>query len=150
MAQTTSQITFRDCEISISTNGSTWTDVSGFANSIGIGGGERNIGEFFTAEGDTPLIGAGKRSALEVTSRIVYTEGAAEPYEVIRQAYEAGTVLYVRFSPKGGDATEFMFTSDAGYVRNPVYPQGEVQSGEPIAFEFTIVTPKITKSVISA
>lgn len=150
MAQATGQITFRDCQIDISINGTTWTDISGYANSIGVGGGERSIGEFFTADGDTPLLGAGKRSALEITSKIVYTEGASDPFETIRQAYENTTPFYIRFSPKGGDVGEFMFTSGSGIVKNAPYPQGEVQEGEPTSIEFTVVVPSLTKSVVSA
>ena len=149
MAQATNQITLRDLEISLSTNGSSWTDISGFANSIGIGGGDREIGEFFTADGDIPVLGAGKRAALELTVKILYTEGGSDPYTTVRSAYENATALYVRFSPKGGDSGEFMFTSAAGYVMNAVYPQGEVQSGEPTPVEFILKTPSLTKSDVA-
>lgn len=149
MAQATNQVTLRAESIEISTNGSDWTDISGFANSVGIGGGDREIGEFFTAEGDTPVLGAGKRASLELTVKILYTEGVGDPYATVLSAYENAADLYVRFSPKGGDSGENMFTSDAGFVSNAVYPQGEVQSGDPVPIEFITKTPKLTKSEVA-
>lgn len=150
MAQATNQITLRAESIEISNNGSTWTDISGFANSIGIGGGERNVGEFHTADGDTPVLGAGKRSSLELTVRILYTEGVSDPFATVLSAYENATPLYVRYSPLGGQATENMFTSSAGIVKTHPYPQGEVQAGDPTAIEFTVQVASITKSVVSS
>ncbi len=148
MAQTSDGISFRDCKIEISPNGTTWTDISGFANALEIGGGERQVGEMFTFDGDTAIIRGGKRNPLEITVKAVYTEGTNDPYETVRAAYEAGSNLYVRWSPKGGQNGEFQFASDAGIVTDAPYPGGEAESGDVVLFEFTIKTPKVTKSVV--
>jgi hypothetical protein len=148
MAQTTGGITFRGCKIEISTNGTNWTDISGWFNKIEVGGGERNIGEFFTADGDTPILGAGKRAALELTVAVVYTEGGGDPFSVLLTAFESAGPLYVRWSPKGGAAGQNMYTTSAGYVTTPVYPGGEVEPGDVIPVEFTHKVATITKSVV--
>jgi len=147
--QTTGGFSFKEVEVGISTNGSSWTDISGFAAGVSAGGGDRQTGEVYTFDGDTAIITSGKREPLEVTVKAVYTEGGSDPFEVIRAAYEAGSSLYVRWSPKGGDASEFMFTSAVGVVTNAPYPVGESGSGDPTMFEFTVKVASITKSVIA-
>ena len=149
MAQTTDAISFKNVKVEVSTDGTTWTDISGFANSVEIGGGDRQTGEVYTFDGDTAIITTGKREPLEITVKAVYTEGANDPFEVVRAAYEGGTSLYVRWSPKGGTTGDFQFESDAGYVTNAIYPQGEAGSGDPVVVEFTVKTPKVTKGVVA-
>lgn len=147
MAQTTGAMSFRNAKIEISTNGTTWTDISGFANEISLSGGDRQLGEAFTFDGDTPIIVVGKRSTLDVTVKALYTEGSNDPFEIVRAAYEGGTNLYVRWSPKGGSTGAFIYTSDAGYVQNAPYPVGSASSADAVLLEFTVKTPRITKSV---
>jgi len=150
MPQATNAITLRAESVEISTDsGSTWSDISGFFNSIGIGGGERNIGEFFTADGDTPVLGAGKRASLELTIRILYTEGVSDPWVTFLSGYENASAIMVRFSPLGGDTNENMFTSTDGYVKSHVYPQGSVEVGDPTPCELVLQVPSIAKSIVS-
>lgn len=148
MTQTTGGISFRNNKIELSTDGINFTDASGFGNSIEPGGGERGIGKEFTWDGDTPIITAGKRDALELKVKVVYTEGASDPVEVVRAAYEAGSSLYVRWSPKGGTAGQFRYLTSAGLVKNPVYPGGEAKSSDPVLVEFSLTCATVTKSVI--
>jgi len=149
MAQTEGGISFVDCKVETSPDDSVWTDISGFNASVALGGGSRQTGEAYTFDGDTAIIKGGKREPLEITVRVVYTEGASDPFEVVRALYEAGSDFYVRWSPKGGDSSEFLFTSDAGIITNPPYPSGEAGSGDPVMIEFTLKTPKVTKSVVA-
>lgn len=148
MAQTTNAITLRAEYIAISTNGTAFTDISGFSNSVEVGGGDREIGTFFTADGDTPILGAGKRGELEVTLKAVYTEGASDPFMVALSAYEGATDLYARWAPKGNATGNLQYTTSKGIVVSPVYPQGEVQSGDPVAIEIMLKCASITKATI--
>lgn len=149
MTQLSAAISLRDCKVEISTNGTTWTDISGAASSVEVGGGDRQTGEVYTFDGDTALITFGKREPLEITVKTVYTEGTSEAYETVRAAYEAGTSLYIRWSPRGGSAGNFQFATDAGVVTGAVYPVGEAGSGDPVVVGFTVKTPKVTKSVVA-
>ena len=149
MAQTEGGMSFVDCKVETSTDGAAWTDVSGFGAGIAPSGGARQSGEAYTFDGDTAIIKGGKREPLEITVRAAYTEGGSDPFEVVRAVYEAGSDFYVRYSPLGGDSSEFLFTSDAGIVTSAPYPSGEAGSGDPTLFEFVLKTPAVTKSAVA-
>ncbi len=149
MAQTTGAISFKDVKVEISPDNSVWTDISGFASTITVDGGERATGVKYTFDGDTAILRSAKRGPLTITTNIAYTEGASDPTEVIRAIYEAGSDFYERWSPKGGDSTEFLYTSDAGVVKSPLYPSGDAESGDPVMVDFVLETPKVTKSAVA-
>lgn len=148
MAQTTNGITMRATKVEISTDGAAWTVISGHAASILVAGGERQIGEVFTADGDSPIVLPGKRSSYELTAKCVYTEVGGEPFAVVFAAYEAGTPIYIRWSPKGGNSTNYLYTSSAGIISSSPYPQGEFGSPDPVTFEFKIKCTSITRTTI--
>lgn len=147
MAQTTDALSFRDCKIEISTNGTAWNDASGFSNTVTIAGGDRLTAESFTADGEYPIVTTSKRTSMDVTMRCLYTEGGSDPYETLRQAYENGTDLYLRWSPKGGTTGDFQFTTPAGIVMSPMYPTGDAGVPDAIAIEVTIKIPYVTKGL---
>lgn len=151
MAQTTGGLSAVNAKLEISTNGSSWTDISGFSNKITPGGQSRMTGEAYTLDGDTAIIGSGKREPLELNIAVVYTEGAPDPFEVIRAQFETagGGALYVRWSPKGGSSTQFQFTSDVGVVSEFNWPEADAANADPKLVEFTLKTAKVTKSVIT-
>jgi len=139
---------FGDCMVEVSENGTDYTDISGYAASVQVEGGDRATGKAHTFDGDTPIVTAGKRDSLRVTVRTIYTEGTADPFEVVRGRYEGKTALYVRWSPAGGTTGDFRYTTAAGVVTNAPYPAGDVNTADPVAFEFTIETASITKSAV--
>jgi hypothetical protein len=147
MTQTTNGMAFVAAKVFISPDGTTWTDVSGHGASVAIDGGEREVGEQHTMDGDTPIIKGGKRAAIEVTVEYVYTEEAAEPFEVLRAIHEtAGGAAYLQYSPKGG----FWFTTGAGVLQMPGYPGGEAESGDILLGEFVISCASLTKAAASS
>jgi hypothetical protein len=135
----------KNCKVEISTNGSTWTDVGGFSNTIEVDGGDRETEGTSTFDGDTKIVTAGKRNPLTVKLKVVYTEGVSDPVEVARAAYENATPLYIRWSPKGGTTGNFQYYTDAGFVKNPVLPAGDSSSAEAVLVEINLETPKYTK-----
>lgn len=148
MAQTTGAISFKDCKIEISTNGTAWTDIGGFANEVQLSGGDRAIVETPTFTGGTMILTAGKLAALTITIPCIYTEGVAEPFEVYRAAYEAGTPFYARWSPAGGASGDFQYASAAGIPKAAPYPAGTAKDGNPAMFNIVITTPSATKSAV--
>jgi len=142
-------ISFASCKVERSTNGSVWTDIRADAAMIRVSGGERKMGKFFNFSLDYPVLTRGKRDSLQVASRSIYSEGAADTFEVARAAYENGTDFYLRWSPEGGAIGDFLFTMAAGTITNPPYPGGEAESADPVTFEMNVETALITKSVIS-
>lgn len=147
MTQTTGAISFKSCKIEASVNGSSWTDISGFANEITVEGGERQTGEENTFDGETPILLAGKRGSYTIKAKIVYTEGASDPQEVARAAYEAASAYYLRWSPKGQSTGTFLYTSSVGVLTSHTYPGGNAKSGEIVLMDLTLKCGTITKSV---
>jgi hypothetical protein len=148
MAQTTNALSWANATISLSANGTTWTDISGFANSVSVDGGERATSEFFTVDGDTPIVTSGKRGFLEITIKAVYTEAGSDAYAMGMTAYENNTPLYAKWIPKGSGTGAFVFTTSIGRVTKPIYPQGAADSADAIQFELGISCGSITKSTL--
>ncbi len=143
-------ITFRNVKIEVSVDsGATWINISGQTNALSVGGGDREIGNFFDAANDTPTLGAGKRNPLEIETRVKYTETDSEAQGVLASPYENATETLIRYSPKGGASGDRLYTSDAGFVQTNPYPGQEVESGDPLRIEFTIVVGKLTKSLVA-
>lgn len=148
MAQTTAAISAKDMYVALGTNGIAYTDLSGLGASVEVSGGERDSTGTKTFDGDTPILTIGKRNLITVTIRFVYTETAGDAYALARDAYEDGTVLYARWSPKGDDQTEFRYSTAAGYVKNPVYPGGAADSADPVMIEVVLETTSITEATV--
>ncbi|MFA6271162.1 MAG: hypothetical protein WC657_08215 [Candidatus Paceibacterota bacterium] len=148
MAQTTGGMSANDMYVGVSTDGSTWYDVSGSVGSVLPSGGERQSGEAFTFDGNTPIVKYGKLGYMTVTLRGVYTPDADELYAKAIAAYEAGSAFYARWSPAGGDAGDIGYTTSVGTVVSHVYPGGEASTPDPILIEVVLHVGSITKSVI--
>jgi len=148
MAQTTGGMSPTNMSVWTSPDGSTWTDVSGYANSVELDGGERETGNAYTFDGDTAIIKAGKRAPITVTVRGVYTETADEFYDEVVDAYEAGTDFYIRWSPGGGDAGDLGYTTSAGIVKNAPYPTGATDDATPVMTELVLECSSVTEAAI--
>lgn len=149
MAQTTDAMTFEDCKVEISPNGSTWYDASGFANSVAISGGERQTGETYTFDGEFAIVRRGKSEPLEVQLNVVYTEVTSDPADRMLTAYENGTDFYVRWSPGGGNIGDYMYTTEVGIITSPPYPGGEAGGGDPVVVSLNLKVGKINRTTIT-
>lgn len=149
MAQTTDHITLRNVKAEISTDGTTWTDISGTFNSLTNSGGEVITGEAYTADGELPLVGIGKKGLTETTLKVVYTETAGDAWRKFFDAYKNGSDIYFRYSPKGGSTGDLRFTSGKGFVTTPAYPGGEVSEGTPQMVELKLKHPGFTDAAVS-
>lgn len=147
MAQTTAGMSGIANKVEISTNGSSYTDISGFAASVTPDGGARKVGKGFTFDGDTPLLVKGKREHIGIKIRVVYTEGGSDPFEVVRAAYEAGNQFWTRYSPKGGVSGDFQYTI-TGFIVTAPYPMAEAESEAPLYFEYDMEASSISKAVV--
>lgn len=149
MTQTTAAITMRAVKVEVSTDNTNWTNISGEFNSIENSGGEIGTGEVYTADGDYPIVGIGKIAMMETKLKVVYVETSGSAWNAFWDAYKNGTDIYVRYSPKGGNSGNLLFTSGKGYVTSPVLPAAEVSDGNPVTCELTFKHPGFTKSQIS-
>ena len=138
------------CKLEISANGSSWTDISGYATSVDPGDMVRNDGEVFVFSSDTGQVITGKLAIREISLRILYTEGASDVFDTIRDAIEANTDYYIRWSPQGGSTGDFRFTSDAGKWVSINDPMAEADSADAVVLTATFKTPFVTKSTITS
>lgn len=149
MTQATGSQSFFEALVELNPGGlpGAWTDISGWDCAVADSGGDRQMGEVYTTDGDTAIIGQGKRQPRDITVRAVYTEQATDPYALALAAYRNHTVLQVRWSPLGGDTGEKRYTTNSTYsfVINCPPPVGEAGSGDPTVFEFTVHTSDVTQ-----
>lgn len=145
MAQTTGATAATDLDVYWSANGSTWTEISGYANAVSDANQTRKVGETYTFDGDTAILGKGKREPIDLKVQIVYAEEAQSAWEALRPYFEAGSAVYFMWAPKGSTAGNYKFTTAAGYISDWPYPSGEADPGDPILIEFTFRTPSVTK-----
>lgn len=148
MAQTTAAMSSKNGKVEYSLNAAAFVVISGTANSVAVSGGNRKAGEAYTADGDTALIVSGKREAVDVTFRGVYTEAAATPnfFEDIAAVYESGAGVCLRWSPTAYDTqgqkryttASTAGTAALGIITSWNYPSLDFSSGDPIMCELTV------------
>lgn len=157
MAQTTGAISGKDLKIEVSSDGSTWTNISGSANSVNPGEQTRMTGETYTGDGAGAIITSGKREPMEVEVRIVYTETSGEAFATVKARHEsADGSMYLRYSPKGGQTGEYQYTSAtgdgvaaAGIVSGFTYPETDAGSGDPILAGFKLKVPALLQAAVA-
>lgn len=139
--------TMKNCKVEFSTNNSTWTDISDESNSVTMSGFELETEA-------TPVFGESKKVQTvggyalgTITIRTMYAETTTGAWGLADAAYNGRTALYVRWSPRGGTTGQYLYTSDAGYVKNPVWPVGE-DGAAAIMPECVIETPFVTKTTV--
>lgn len=143
-------LTFRNAKIEITVDGgSNWINISGQTNTVTPSGAERNIGEFYDAQNDNPTLGAGKLGRHELMLRVKYTETDGQAWKVLYDAKEAATEVMVRWSPKGSNTGDWLYTSDAGYVKSCPLPGQEVESGDPMRVEINIDVSDVNRSTVA-
>lgn len=150
VAQASVIVSFKDCKLEYSTDGAAYTDMSGYGTTVDVGGGERNSGEAYTFDGDTAILGFGKRAPLEITITLVYTENASHPYQAMRSYFENATDFYLRWSPLGGDAGEWQWTTTLGKLTACPPPMGEAASADPLVAEAVFRCANVAKTNVAS
>ena len=149
MAQTTGAKSARNLYVEYSTNGSSWSDCSGWANAIKWDGGERETGNMNTFDGDVPVHTRGKRGESTATLNAIYTENGSEIARIAHAAWKAGTDFYLRWAPVGATSGNIRYTTTAGTVKNPVIPTDmKADSGDALAVEIVLECADITDAAI--
>lgn len=155
MAQTTAQVS-KGCgkvEVALDGLGVTFTNISGVANTVSDTEQTKITGEAYTIEGDGALIGVGKREPMELSVAIVYTETDAEGYEVLREHWEAAGCdgpLWLRWSPRGGNAGDEQLTTGKGFMTAFTYPDLDAASGDPIMCGFKIKCGSVATTIVAS
>lgn len=149
MAQTTNQKSARNAVVEYSTNGSSWTDCSGFANTVAWDGGERGTGNTKTFDGDTPAHTRGKRDESTVNLGVLYTEGSTDVARAAHSAWKNGSDFYLRWAPLGSTTGNTRYTTTAGTVKNPVHPtEIDANSADALACEIVLECADVADAAI--
>lgn len=149
--QTQDASNFTDATIEVSINGAAFVDICGEASSLNVSGGDRDVSEFFTACGDTPIVLVGKRKKLQVKLKVAYTEGLADTYAIVKQAYENKNMIFqLRWTPRGAAHGNYRYVTDPVYsfVTSNPYPSGEVASAAATQFEVNVETSAISQDAV--
>ena len=153
MAQTTGAVAQACGKVWTSTDGVTYTDISGNTQSVEGTEQTKITGEAYTFTGDTAIVKSGKREPMDLAFVIIYTETDAEAYQQVRAQFEAtgcGPNFYVRWSPRGGNADDEQLTSAVGVLTSFTYPPMDATGGAPILAGFTVRVPGVTTTIIAS
>lgn len=159
MSQTTGGVSRSNFKLEVSTDGTTWTDISGSAAGVTPSGGEQMVGEQNTADGQYPIVAGSKKFASQqFECNAVYTETAGEPWKIVAARYQSVTpTIYVRYSPKGGaiGTSRFLLADNAGNafacpIINCQPPEGDATTGDLLMFTFTVMAPRAYESTIAS
>ena len=150
MPQTTAAVIGVQAKVEISANNTDWNDISGSVAAVEPGDAARQSGESYTLDGDTALLGAGKREPFDIEVRLIYTPTSTEAFEAARAIFEtAGSTCYLRWSPAGGAVGTQQFASAKGVMTSFLYPKGASDDAAPVPGAFTVRTPFVTTSTVA-
>ena len=149
MAQTANSTSARNAVVEVSPDGTTWTNISGVANTVSSGDGTRLTGEANTFDGDGTIVVAGKLEAQESNVKLIYTEDGVG-YEILRGYFgSTNSTCYLRVAPNGATTGNYRHTSAKGVITKfPQFPELDASSGDVQAIELTIKHPGWAKAVV--
>lgn len=156
MAQTTGGISPAGFTVDVSTDGSSWTEVSGTAATVEVDGGDIRVGSQHTAEGSQAVVvTSNKQEPITLKIKAMYTEVTGEAWKVVDAIYRSDDKrLYARYSPKGGNDGDLRFVTAANGVAAPAAlvsclpPDGDVDDEDPAMFEFSVMTPGLLSETV--
>lgn len=149
MAQVTDFLSSRNGLVEFNINGAGWTDYSGAMNQVTPPEQARASGETYTLDGGKAIHTIGKREPMEIPFNFVYTEGASDLWDDLKDAFEQGLQVLARWSPKGGATGDFQHTTDDGYVTGFMYPPLDAGEGGPIMASCTLRVSGITSATVT-
>lgn len=158
MAQTTGAISQGLFVAEVSTDGSSWTNISGQAAQVTPSGGDQLTGSQNTADGSAPVVvGSNKTEAVQAEVRILYTEVSGEAFRVVKAQFDgANKVIYFRYAPKGATTgnKRYLAANDANAafacpIINCMPPDLDAGTGDPAMASFTIIFPKWYEETIA-
>jgi len=155
MAQTTDFVSEANAGIEYSATGTVWVSLGGSTGKVDTPTQKRMTEPDYTFDGDVALIAQGKREPVPLKVTAIYSEQAAEAFEALRGYFQAGTLIYFRYSPKGLGATgrSVFTTANAAGAAAAVpitefdYPAVDAASGKPIVCTFSLLAPQLIKTV---
>jgi hypothetical protein len=144
-------ISFKDCLVEVDiTDVGTWADIDSWATEVAVSGEDVPTTEVYPFEGAS-IVFAGVKSPVEVQVTAVYTEGSTDPFQNIRDRFEAvdGPAFEVRFTPAGSASGNFRFTTAGGKLTACPPPQGSGDASSATVFTFVVRADSLTRDTIT-
>ena len=134
MPQTSTAMNAVDAVVEVSTDGTTWTNISGSTNKVDVAPVTVDSGMAATLEGAFKIVTSGKINPVDVSVTILYTETASEAAAILesRRSVRPPT-LYFRYTP-GGYNGEYRYkaansTGNTVAARITEFPSVSVDAG---------------------
>ena len=143
MPQTTGAITGAAAAVYLKVASGSFIDYSGQSQSVDAVSASRINSEAYTFDGNNAIILLGKEEPVEVTVNFLYTELALELWEVAEAAFQAGSLVEVKWEPKGSTGKEIA-TVAGGYIVSIDYPAVDASACGPVVAAITVRAPGIT------
>lgn len=157
MAQTTGGISNSAAIISISTDAVSFSDISGYASTVEVSGGDQIASSQQVLYGDAALVlSSGKTEPYRITMRIVYTVTDGQPFDLIWDRFKGpAKTLCVRWSHAGASGDIRFTTTNAAKkaaqlvpIVSCTPPGVDTGTGEPVMFSFTVLSSDLLKTTI--
>jgi len=152
MPQTTTAINTVDAVVELSTNGTTWTNVSGSTNKVEVSPQTADSGMAASLEGQYKIVRGGKYNPVDITVTILFTETSGECYEILHgQKDVAGRPLYLRYAPGGYDGNYRWYTADSNGNKAPAritefpYPSAMAEEAGPHLVVFKLQATQLKR-----
>ena len=141
-----------DAVVELSTDGTTFTNVSGTVNKVEPSPQTADSGSVATHEGQYKAVRGGKYNPVDVTVTIVYTEITGEAYAVVNgQKNVPGRPLWVRWTPFGSNGDHRFVTADglgakaAGRIIEFPYPGTDAGDATPTMVVFKVQATQVLR-----
>lgn len=151
MAQVTGGTTAANFYAAVSTDGSSYTDVSGAATLVEPKAVTRKHGEAYTGGSeDYPAKAYGKLEAQEWELTVIYTKTANEPYDLLHDAINGNTRLNLRYCPEGNTQNNERFTLSGTMVRvvELDFPTADGSEENPVVCKAVFAGPTYTRDTV--
>jgi hypothetical protein len=143
-------ISFKDClvEVDLTDNG-TWARIDSCATEIQVSGEDVPTTETYPFAGSA-IVFAGSKSPVEVRCTIVYTEGSTDPFDNIRDRFEANDApaMEIRFAPAGSAAGNKRFSTAGGKLIAAPPPTGSGDASSATVCTFVIRADSLSSDAI--
>lgn len=150
MSQTLGAMSGVNCPIEFSVDGTDWDNIAGSTTAIEPSEQTRMVGVAYTLDGRKAIITGGKDEPVEVEVKILYTTVSTEAYALVKAAWDAGSPVYLRWSPEGGQTGDKRFVGSKGVLSAFLQPPAIADDANPVPAGFKVTFPAIEEETISA
>jgi hypothetical protein len=144
-------VSFKDCMVEVDlTAGGTFVPIDSWATEVSVSGEDVPTTEVYPFAGSA-IVFAGNKSPVELQVTSVYTEGSTDPFQNIRDRFEAadGPIMDVRFVPAGSASGNFRFTTSGGKLTACPPPQGAGDASSAQVFTFVVRADSLGRDAIT-